>query len=111
MPKSSRRLTDQGLTSNLEQHPEPKLPVAHSKLTQRALALLPPSQVKELTSQGDYQLRLRDLQTEAKLKTLTDVAAAQAAAAKARHDALDKARTATCCSNVPCYAGYVEKFV
>ena len=52
-------------------------------------------QVKELTTQGDYQLRLRDLQTEEKLKALTDAAAAQAAAAKARHDALDQACWAT----------------
>jgi len=51
-------------------------------------------QVKELTTQGDYQLRLRDLQTEEKLKALADAAASQAAAATARHDALDQARTA-----------------
>ena len=51
--------------------------------------------MKELTTQGDYQLRLRDLQTEEKLKALTDAAAAQAAAAKARQDALDQACWAT----------------
>ncbi len=63
----------------------------------QSLALL---QVKELTTQGDYQLRLRDLQTEEKLKALTDAAAAQAAAAKARHDALDQARWTAYCSTV-----------
>ena len=46
--------------------------------------------MKELTTQGDYQLRLRDLATEEKVKTLTDAAAAQAAAAEARYEALNQ---------------------
>ena len=52
--------------------------------------------MKELTTQGDYQLRLRDLQTDEKIKALTDAAAAQAAAAKARYEALDQVRGAVC---------------
>ncbi len=47
--------------------------------------------MKELTTQGEYQLRLRDLATEEKVKALTEAAAAQAAASKARYEALEKA--------------------
>ncbi len=48
--------------------------------------------MKELTTQGEYQLRLRDLATDEKVKALTEAAAAQAAASKARYEALEMAR-------------------
>ena len=56
--------------------------------------------MKELTTQGDYQLRMRDLQTDEKIKALTDAAATQAAAAKARYEALDQAREGLKCRTV-----------
>ena len=47
-------------------------------------------QVKELVSQGEYQLRLKDLTLAEKEKELAERAAAEHAAAKARFDALQQ---------------------
>ena len=53
-------------------------------------------QVKELVSQGEYQLRLKDLALAEKEKELGEHAAAEHASAKARFDALQQVPSARC---------------
>lgn len=62
-------------------------------------------QVKELVSQGEYQLRLKDLALAEKEKELAEHAAAEHAAAKARFDTLQQVpldRKPSCNSAVHC---------